>query len=396
MRPTLVAALAGLVASLPLPASAEETAPQPITLYYEGVILEGVSYDTGWLPDTTSDIRIRFVVLVDGEVTVEMWGEHWIEWPEAFMFHLEGTTDEGEILVDYGLDLSMMIEYDFGVLGSGSYDVPLDDYLPEVIDVVAGATFTPFMLEGNPDWVLEFEGERDTIGLVNAPIALAPGVSLDLALGMHPTLICDFRGDEIDLGSASMTEEGIAVHVPWTEAGFLSIPVTYHGNLHCTFNATLVPSVSVCVGACFDLASFDIDLPLDDDSRPLVFDTVDVAYEYPVLDVETISVSFGEVEVGTEAYIDLVVRNPGRGYLMVDLSLEPWDGAFYYFPYSGITVPGGGEREIRLYFTPAEPGDHSAVLTLDSNAPVDSTAEVALTGSGASPEEQPDADTDPD
>lgn len=378
------------------PALADETEPQDIRLYYAGTILEGVSYDTGWLPDTSSDIKIRFLVLVDGDVQVDMWGTHHVEWPEAFTFHLDGTPDMGHISVDYGLEFSMMLEYDFGILGSGSYDVPLHDYLPPIIDVLADAEFTPFMLEGHPDWVLDFEGETATTELVNAPIALAPGVSLDLALGFHPTLICDYRADSIDVGPSVMTREGETVVVPWTETGFLSIPIVYHGNLFCSFNATLVPSVSVCVGACFDLASFDIDLPLDEDSRVLDFDPVEVSYEYPVLDVDTLSVDFGTVEVGEEKYLDLVVRNTGRGYLEVSLTIDPWDGAFYYFPFSGIAVPPGEEREVRLYFTPPGPGPHSATLTLDSNAPVDGSAEVSLTGIGAAPEIPDDASTDPD
>ncbi|MBW2261810.1 MAG: MYXO-CTERM sorting domain-containing protein [Deltaproteobacteria bacterium] len=393
-RSAVLLALASLLCAAP--ALANETEPQDIRLYYADTILEGVSYDTGWLPDTSSDIKIRFVVLVDGDVQVDMWGTHYVQWPEAFTFHLDGTPDMGHVSVDYGLEFSMMLEYDFGILGSGSYVVPLHDYIPPIIDVLADAEFTPFMLEGHPDWVLDFEGETATTELVNAPIALAPGVSLDLALGFHPTLICDYRADSIDVGPSVMEREGETVLVPWTTSGFLSIPIVYHGNLFCSFNATLVPSVSICVGVCFDLASFDIDLPLDEDSRVLDFDPVEVTYEYPVLDVDTLSVDFGTVEVGEEKYMDLVVRNTGRGYLEVTLALEPWDGAFYYFPFSGIAVPPGEEREVRLYFTPPGPGPHIATLTLDSNAPVDGSADISLTGIGAAPEIPDDASTDPD
>jgi hypothetical protein len=391
-----VVALASLAALLiTQPALADETEPQPLLLYYEGTMLEGVSYDTGWLPDSSAEVRIRFEVVVDGDVIVAKYGMHHVSWPEAFMFHLEGSPDGGDISVDYGLTLNMYLEYDLGVLGSGSYTVPLDDYLPDVIDVLAETQFTPYMLEGHPDWVLEFEGDGTTRELVEAPIGLATGITLNLTLDMRPTLQCDYRCDEIDLGSATMDRESEPVLVPWTDEGFLTIPITAHSTLYCVFNITLVPTASLCIGTCFDLASIDVDLAIDDDSHPLDFDTVEVSYEYPVLDIDTLSINFGEVDVGDETYVDLLIRNTGRGYLEAAFALDPWDGAFYYFPFSGVAIPGGDEREVRLYFTPASPGEHTATLEIESTAPVDSTATVSLTGTGVSPTPD-DASTDPD
>jgi hypothetical protein len=288
----------------------------------------------------------------------------------------------------------MLLEYDLGILGSGSYDIPIDDWLSGITNLVAEAVFTPFLLLYTP--ALEFEGEYTRIELVNATTPLATGVALELALDMQPELWCDFRGDEVDVGyGVSMTLESTPVTLPYDASGELTIPVAYDGNLYCTFNISLIPVVSLCIGTCFDVDLFELDIPVTDDSQILDFDPVDVTHTYPVLGLDTISLDFGTVLVGEEDFIDLPIRNTGHGYLEVFFSLEDWDQGFAYFPEDGIVVPGGEERQVRIYFAPAGDGEFETMLHVTSNAPAENEVDVTLRGRGASIEpDSTDADTD--
>jgi len=393
MRKSLIVIAAVLAAR---PASAEETEREHIVLFYEGVILEAFSYDTGWLPDPSSDVRVRFLASVDGDVLSELRGTTWLEWPEAFQFHMEGDPDGGDISVEYGIDLSMQIEYDLGILGSGSYDVPLDDWLLGMPDIRAWTRFTPFLLAGHPDAPVSFEGEGTYFEIVDAPIALTTGVVLNLILGMEPELSCNFRGEGVDLTpGVRMTVEGGPAAIPYDLGGSIVIPVAYDGHLYCNFAVTLIPTVSLCIGTCYDVDLFEIDIHVTDEGATLDFDPVTVTHTYPVMRLDTLSMNFGTVEVGDEAFMDLTVGNTGTGYLEVSFDIDPWDGPFSFFPLEGIIVPGGEERSVRVFFYPAGPGDFEASLHVESNAPADNAADVSIRGSGAMPETPPsDADTD--
>jgi hypothetical protein len=389
----ITALIAGL--ATPLPAAAGETDHELIHLTYEGLVLEAFAWDSGWVPDPSADVRVRFGASVDGDVAVDMWGTHWLAWPEAFQFNLVGNVDEGHISVDYGLDLTLQLEYDLGVLGSGSYDVPIDEWLTGITNVVAAATFTPFLLLYEDP--VEFEAEHSTIQLIEGVIPIATGIALEISLNMEPELSCDFHGDEIDVGyGVTMTLEDTPVTLPYEASGTLAIPVAYDGTLYCVFNISLVPVLSLCIGTCFDIDLFELDIPVTDDSQLLDFDPVEVTHTYPVLDVDTRTLNFGEVEVGREAFMDLPIRNTGNGYLEVEFSMEDWDEGFSFFPIDGIVIPGGEERIVRIWFSPAAEYDFETVLHVSSNAPDENEVDVLLTGSGGSTEpDVTDADTDP-
>lgn len=388
-RPALAAPALLIVVAAARPAAAAQTDPQDVTFTYSGTMLSLFDYDTGWWPSSSADIRVRFGAAFDGDVESEVGAEHWISWPEAVDFHVSGVDHEGWILVDYGLDLTMKVAYDLGVLGSGTYDVPIDDYLEGITNVVAFAEFTPLLLQGHGERPVHFEQEHSEWTLVDASIPLATGVALELRLLLRPTLECFFQGEEVAVDdAAAVTDEGVAVHVPWTTAwetgvpGNAVVPIQYVGRVDCSFNLTVVPIVAVCIGTCFDMELVEIPIPVQDENKLLKYDVEDAEYNVPVLQVDDSPIDFGHVLVGREAHVDLPVWNPGGRMMEVEFTVDPALGDFTAFPSASLLVPPGEGREVRLSFAPSTWGHQGATLSIESDAPFSPADTVALTGTG--------------
>ncbi len=393
-------ACVGVIAAIlldSLPAWAAQTDPQDVTFTYEGRILEVFDFDTGWWP-SGSDIQVRFGASLDGDIESEVEAEHWASWPEAIDFNISGIGHDGWMEVDYGLDLVMQVYYDLGILGSGTYDVPIDDWLTGITNVVAYAEFTPLLLPGHIDRPVEFDQTYTEWTLVEAPIAIATGVTLNLALVLRPVLGCLLWGERVKVSdTAAVEDEGVPVFVPWMDEwetgtpGRVTLPVQYEATLECDFDFELVPEVSICIGTCFDMPEVAIPITVQHENKLLSYDVVDVTYDFPVLQVNDRPIDFGSVLVGDEVFVDLPVYNPGQEFMEVWLSLaNDEEGNFDFFPTMSLFVPPGEGRDVRLYFAPGSVGPKQATILLDSDAPANNTAEILVLGTGALQAESPD------
>lgn len=371
------------------PAGAAETVPEDVTFNYSGTMLEVFDFDTGWWP-SSGDIQVRFGASLDGDVESEVEAEHWVSWPEAITFNITGVGHTGWVMVDYGLDLIMQVHYDLGVLGSGTYDVPIDSWLDGITNVVAYGEFTPLVLIGSVERPVLFEQAYSEWTLLEAPIAITTGVTLNLSLVLRPTLDCEFRGERVSVfESAEITWEGTNVFVPWVEAwetdtpGRVILPLSYEAELDCSFVLELVPEVSICIGTCFDMPEVAIPIPVQNDEKLLVYDTVEVTYDFPVLQVNDRPIDFGWAYVGDLLYYDLPIFNPGQQMMEVWFDMEMEEANFDYFPHSTVLIPPGEGREVRLFFSPLTAGEKEATLLIDTDAPANNTAEILLMGTGA-------------
>lgn len=124
---------------------------------------------------------------------------------------------------------------------------------------------------------------------------------------------------------------------------------------------------------------------------------LDTAVEAPVeepisvLVVSPSFVDFGEVELGSEHSAVVSLENAGDLALSVaSLALEGEEGPFTIGPPSSWTLEPGARTEVVVTYAPSEAGLHEDALDVLSDAIVDGTAQVALSGEALTPPEPHD------
>lgn len=105
----------------------------------------------------------------------------------------------------------------------------------------------------------------------------------------------------------------------------------------------------------------------------------------PALDVAPQSLNFGNVATGESLSLKLTLRNTGNAPLNIS-SITSNDPQFTISLFTTtFTLPANGSVNVSVRFTPASAGAKAGTLSINSNDPLRSGADVPMTGTGLAP-----------
>ncbi|MCA9554139.1 MAG: choice-of-anchor D domain-containing protein [Myxococcales bacterium] len=112
-------------------------------------------------------------------------------------------------------------------------------------------------------------------------------------------------------------------------------------------------------------------------------DGLDVVQLQAKMELDPATVTFGNVQVGTEATIVVLVRNTGNATLVVDgvSRGEPFDEAFD-FDIDRTSIPPSGVAQLSVSFAPEQLGMHNAQLVVRSGDAKVADQTIDITGTG--------------
>ncbi|MFO7566989.1 MAG: MYXO-CTERM sorting domain-containing protein [Enhygromyxa sp.] len=268
--------LIALLASL-LPAVAAAQGPtedSDFSPFYEELLLgfEDSTVDTGWIPNN-SPVQMRFFADAANSITIDLPGAAHYDWrTEELRF--EGDPEAGLFEYDVGLE----------IVASVNVDVSLATWQSDLLgpydwDIEASTTFTPYLLEGNPERPATIADKSGALDLVSIPLVpdiviLSGNLDIALYVDIEASLHCN-RIEVLgpDGEATSFTLEGESLWIdPGEGPGDLIMPATAFCQL--TTWPTLIIRPHLVVTVLFDeydIAGIDIpiDLPVVDEELEL-------------------------------------------------------------------------------------------------------------------------------
>jgi hypothetical protein len=103
----------------------------------------------------------------------------------------------------------------------------------------------------------------------------------------------------------------------------------------------------------------------------------------PVFELSTPSLSFGSVNVGSNAMLPVTVNNTGTAALNIT-NIVSSNGQFTFAPPSPVTIPAGGNQVFNVTFAPTSAGPKSGTITFTHNA-AGSPGVLSVSGTGVEP-----------
>ena len=377
-----------MIFALSSSAHAYGSEPQHVVLTDLADLFDRTEIDTGWLP-TDSPLQVRFQIASTGGAAVLMEGDAYLSWPEALTLAFKPEPGTGALLVDTTLSAITSVRFD---VAGYEWDAEVDrrDF------TIAGETFfDPFTQDdGTPDHAeVIFAGDRTE--LVSFDFDVFTGVSAQFSMPMVPTATTTFDGVSWTVEGTDLLiyQDDVATVTPTGEAT-QAMSAVFQGHWEDQLDLVLVPTFTVCVAiiGCWDLISFEIPVPLASDNFVQDFPTTDLAFPLPVLSTPSLTYDVGDVLVGNLANVNLPITNLG------DLDLEGTAGLlgsswFSVYPNYFQAAPGAEDGMV-ITFAPADVGEVSATIMLDSNDPLQPVVEVLVTGRGVLPDEEGEGDGD--
>jgi uncharacterized protein (TIGR03382 family) len=362
---------------VPVPAFAWESDPQDLLFADDTDVFGSVEYDSGNLP-AGSPLSVRFFIHSDGGASTEMEATSNLEWPEALTHGLVGVPGSG--LFQLVCDLQMQAEVDYDIYGfTGTYPawsqrLYLHDQKP----------FDPLLLPGGEATRVEVSDDGDGIDTIHYPISLFTGVELDFTLDAFPRATGSLEGRRVETNGSVMDAEGgtALLEVPSANPGWIDMSSTYVGWLTSTLAVVFQPALSIGTPfGSFEVARFDVpvDLVAVDEEHPFAA----VAYQHPLPSIvppEMDDYDFGHLDDGDLADLHVPAENVGLLDLEGTAHIEG-DAAFSVYPEYFYASPGSADG-IVVSFAPTTPGEHTALLVLESNDPVRPRLEIPLKGTG--------------
>lgn len=248
--------------------------------------LDDFSYDSDWFP-ADSPVQLRLVVHAGNSVMISMPGEARYDWAgETIRF--AGDPEAGEIGFDIGLEIESKIRFD--VLGAqwesdiiGPYDYA----------VIAGETYTPYLLQGNPERPVMLDDETDPVTVVSVPVTpdiliAAGNLDIDVFVIIQGSL----AGQAIEV-SASEPEQPLAIITEEGASAALSAgpgpepdPLAAEGVLVCDFatapTIVLKPTLVMEIfGKSYEIADIEIPIALPPFDETIRFDPVALSFPRP-------------------------------------------------------------------------------------------------------------------
>lgn len=193
---------------------------------------------------------------------------------------------------------------------------------------------------------------------------------------------------KLEITDISLPDDGGGVF----DIADVSLPLVLAKDEDATLTLSFVPGTYLPYAGVMHLTSNDEDFPELD--VPLSGTGVDAPM--PDIEVSSLSVDFGSVDVGNFGYGTLLVENVGEGSLTIDTAALSGSGAFAVLSgdISGYTIPAGQSQTIAMVYAPTLTTGDSGTLTITSNDPDEPSVEVVLAGNGGSDNEYPIAVVD--
>lgn len=105
--------------------------------------------------------------------------------------------------------------------------------------------------------------------------------------------------------------------------------------------------------------------------------------KFPVVDIETKSLDFQQVNIGDQSENSLTIHNSGTAYLTVsNITLLSEGFKLEQNIPANINIPPNNTRTIKITFSPSKQGHFSGVLSFTSNDPSSKIATISLVGEG--------------
>lgn len=279
-RSLVLAAL--VVALIPAIASAEgPTEDSEFSPFYEQLLLgfEDAGVDTGWIPGG-SPVQMRFFADASNSITIDLPGFAHYDWRSEEL-RFEGDAGAGLFEYDVGLEIVASVKVDLAIAQWQS-----DLLGPYDWGIEAATTFTPYLLEGNPERPAVIADKSGAVDLVSIP--LIPNVviisgNLDIALfvDIEASLHCnriEVLGPDGEV--TSFTSEGESLWIdPGEDAGELVLPATAYCQL--TTNPTLIINPHLVVTVLldeYDIAGIDIPIALPIVDEELQLETIALSF----------------------------------------------------------------------------------------------------------------------
>jgi MYXO-CTERM domain-containing protein len=337
----LILGIVGLMATAP--ALAFESVERELQFRDTVDGFDALEYDTGWLP-SGSPLAVRFYASLTGGTSTEMEATSQLTWPDAVMHSIEGVPGEGwfSLIVDIAIGAEVQIDL---WAYTGTFDIWSDNLYIE-----ADRWFDPLLLPGGAMSEVSLEGDGEGFDPIEIPVELFAGVGLNFVIDIWPRAESSLRGTRLVTNGNAAT--------------------------------VLEPSMEVCASAfgCYEVASFEIPIPLVEFSQDHEFSPVSYWHPLPSLHTDAATFDFGQVQVGTLANLQLPLGNVG------EMDLEGWvtiEGSsdITVYPEYFHASPGNTDGVV-VTFAPSEAGVAGATLVLTTNDPLRPRIEIPVGGSG--------------
>lgn len=358
-------------------AFAWESPAVDVVLEDETLLFDGISYSSGWVP-SSSPVQAKFEVIASGGTWVEMEGESFLYWPEAVTHGYDPYPQTGLFLLDQelGVDVSFRID-----VAGVQVEIPVANVTQVYEDEVV---FDPWLLDdgtGEPIWA-EVESSGAATELVNQSFNLYTGVSAYIAVDWRSDIYNAFTGVQFDSNGSLITQEGETELFDPPEDGVLVLDSVFTGRYRTQLDLVMVPTFGVCIDllGCYDIASFDIPIPLVDDEFDQEFDALVIEHGVPLLEVDTEVCDFGETLVGQISHCEIALTNLG-GFDVEGSAGILGTGEFSIWPEDLLARPETTDG-ITITFAPTSVGEQSASLILNTSDPSKEALEIQLVGVG--------------
>ncbi|HJT71395.1 MAG TPA: choice-of-anchor D domain-containing protein [Terriglobales bacterium] len=178
-------------------------------------------------------------------------------------------------------------------------------------------------------------------------------------------------------GSATVSISNVSVSGTGFALSGLSAPASIDPGASSTFTVTFAPTVTGSTSGSVSITS-------NASNSTLVINLTGTGVQ-PQLSAVPSSLSFGSVNIGSQALQTVSLTNPGTADLTItQATLSPSSSSF---STSGLNIPltisPGASSTFTVTFAPASAGSESGSLSLASNAP-NSPLTISLTGTGVS------------
>jgi hypothetical protein len=180
-------------------------------------------------------------------------------------------------------------------------------------------------------------------------------------------------------GSSSVTITQATPNGTGFSISGLTLPLNLSANQSVTFTATFTPTSA---GA----ASGSISVVSTASNSPLAIPLSGTALAAGALSASPSSANFGNVTVGSNQTVPVVVTNTGGESVTISSAAASGTGFSFTGQHPPLTLSAGQSATFDAVFTPTAAGAATGSLTINSNA-VNSTLSIPLSGTGVAPGE---------
>ncbi len=282
----------------------------PVEFTHSQEMFQDFTFDTGWVPDPTAPIRVRFYFHAGGGVDATLPGEAVLSWPERFELSYYGEEQGGEFVMDMGVDFSADVAWDLPIIGAGQAPLPI---VPQFDLLFADeGIFTPFLLEGSDERPVHIEDviQKTELAFIDlVPIITGgspvPGFQAGLKILAGGEFKGDLSGDQI----ITTPQRGEAiVHTiederqPWSDNGDLEqiAESIYQATVHLNGNVVITPGISVVIGEppIFNWTMAPVDVPVPVVNRDFAWNFAPETIEFEVTPPEDTDTETEDTDTG--------------------------------------------------------------------------------------------------